>query len=170
MLLMLALVASSMITTTVACNRVHVVNTPPGVIDKEVAAWYEATGAVKIWSDTTLQLTQTAISLHSEYPSEDMYQKVLGGLGKMSQVGIQASNFLGKVPQHFDSTSQSQLGNYLDQGLALMQESIDSGLDQVKNPSSKQALDALLTTLRSSLKTIFALTKPAGTELPGGLK
>lgn len=167
---LLSALASTMITTTVACNRVHVVNAPPGVIDTEVAAWYQATGAVKVWSDTGLQLTQTAISLHSQFPNEDMYQKTLAGLGKISQVGLQATSFLGKVPQHFDSTSQSQLGNYLDQALAMLDDATQSGLDQVKDPTMKQTVDTLITVLRSSLKTIFALTKPAGTPLPGGLK
>src|SRR5438105_18067 len=96
---MTLLVIASMGMTT-ACNRVHVTNTPVGIVDKEVALWFQATGAVKTWSDASLALTQAAVNLHSEFPDETTYQRVLAGLGRENQIGLQAAEFLQTVPQH----------------------------------------------------------------------
>lgn len=156
--------------TTAACNRVHVTNVPAGVSDKEVALWFQATGATQTWAETGLNLTKAAISLHDQFPNEDLYQKVLAGLGKQAQFGAEASNFLKTVPQHFDGGTQTQLANYLDGGIAALDDATQVDLLQIKDQNTKNAVHALADTLRASLRTVFALVKPAGTPVPASLQ
>ena len=153
-----------------ACGHTHITNVPPGVSDKEVAIWYEATGATRIWGDTSLDLTKSAISLHKLFPSEDFYQKTLAALGKENQIGIQAAQFLKASPEHFDSGSQDRLAGYLDQGLASIDDATQVGALQIKDDATKSAINASITALRSALRTIFALVKPAGTPIPDSIK
>jgi len=82
---------------------------------------------------------------------------------------LQAANFLQTVPQTFDATSQSKLGNYLDQGLALLDQASQVGALQIKNADTKAAVDLAITSLRVALKNIFLLVKPAGTPVPAVL-
>jgi len=163
-----ATIATALLVTG-GCHKVTVTGTPPGIVAPEVAAWYQATGAVKVWSDASLALTQSAVNLKSEFPSSDSYQKTLEALGKENSIGLPATHFLQTVPQNFNATSQTALGNYLDQGLALLDQATQVGALQIKNADAKAAVDAATTSLRAALKTIFALVKPAGTPLPASL-
>jgi len=154
---------------TVACHKVTVTGAPPGVVAPEVAAWYQATGAVKTWSDASLGLTQSAINLKAEFPSADVYQKTLAALGKENQLGLQTAEYLKTVPQHFGNTEQIKLAGYLDQGLATLDDATQVGLLQIKNADEKAVVSAAVASLRASLKVIFALVKPAGTPVPASL-
>lgn len=155
-----------------ACSRIHVVNTPPGVVDKEVALWFQASGATQAWSEASLGLTQAAVSLHSSgvFPDEDSYQKTLDALGKQAQFGLEATNYLKTVPQHFDATAQTKVASYLDSALASLDDATQVGLLQIKDPQAKAQVDLFVTALRSALKTAFAIAKPAGTPLPAQLQ
>ncbi len=153
-----------------SCHKVTITNAPPGVVNTEVAIWYQATGAVKAWSDTSFQLTKIAVELHSDFPSEKAYQATLTGLGKENQLGLQATYFLQKSPNAFNSVAQSGLSDYLNQGLQFLTFATDSGLSQIKDANKKAEIDAIVAVLRASLTTIFALTHSTGTPLPAVLR
>lgn len=154
---------------TVGCHKVTVTNAPPGVVPTEVAAWYQATGAVKTWSDASLALTNAAIDLHTSFPSEAAYQSTLQGLGKENQIGLQAAMFLQTVPQNFDATASGKLSGFLSQGLSALSDATAVGLLQIKNPQTQAAVTESITSLQTSLKIIFGLVNPAGTPVPAVL-
>ena len=150
------------------CHKVTT-GAPPGIVAPQVAAWYQATGAVKTWGEASLGLTQAAINLKTSFPDADTYQKTLQALGKENQIGLETSEYLKTVPQHFSATEQGKLSGFLDQGLGSLDDAVQVGLVQIKNADEKAAIDAAITSLRASLTVIFSLVKPAGTPVPASI-
>lgn len=158
-----------LIANIVGCAKVHVTNTPPGVSDKEVALWYQATGAIDTWSKASGSLTTAAIILHQQFPSENLYQGVLAALGKESQLGLQASYTLQGTANHFTSDQQTKLGQLLDKGLSALSDINASGLDQIKDPKNANEVATLVASLKSALTIIFQIVNP-GVSTPQSLK
>lgn len=149
------------------CHKKVVVNTPAGVSSTEVGNWYEVVGANQAISHSAKQLTDLAISLHNQFPSESSYQTTLAALGKLDVVGLQATAYLETVPQNWNQPTATKIGGYLDQLLAQLQIATTSGLDGVKDPTTKAAVNALLQSIRTALQLQVSLVQSQGVTVNG---
>lgn len=159
----LTVFVASMLFLSPACHRqVAIQNVPPNISQQAVTNWYAAVGLYKTLGSTTEQLTNAVIQLKADFPDQASYDATLQGLGRASQIGIQAGLYLQTVPTTWDGNVSQKVAAYANQIQDQVNFSVNDGIAHVKNPTSQKALLALVATINASIKTAIAWNTPAG--------
>jgi hypothetical protein len=153
-LLSAVLLVGLVITGPAGCHKTHITDVPAGVSEKEVQAWYAATGIVKTIAETTKELTEAVISAHQSdpeaMPAAD-YQEILLTLGKTAQAGIHLDAILRQAPEKFGQGTKEQILAEIRPIIEEIQKADLEGLFS-KNQSPQ---------IQAQLETVKTLTRAA---------
>lgn len=131
------------------CSKTRITDLPPNVSEKEVQAWYAATGAVKIIAETTKGLTDGIIDINTSDPKliqPDDYQKVLLALGQAAQAGIHVDSILRQAPDSFGKGTKEQI---LAEIRPIIEQFRQADLEGIFSRSQSPRLQTELTLVKS---------------------
>jgi hypothetical protein len=157
-LLSAVLLVGLVITGPAGCHRTQITDLPPGVSQKEVQAWYSATGIVKTIAETANGLTDAVISIHQSDPEvipADDYQNILLALGKTAQAGIHLDAILKQAPENFGKETKEQI---LAEIQPVIEEIRKADLEGLFSKSQSPRIQAQLGTVKTLTRaTTFLL-------------
>jgi len=143
------------------CSKTRITDLPLDVSEKQVQAWYAATGIVKTVAETTSELTDAVIAVNTSDPKllpADDYQKILLALGKTAQAGIHIDSILKQAPDNFGKGVKNQV---LAEIAPIVTEIQEADLEGLFSKSRSPQMQAALTTVKTLTKATNMLLQLA---------
>jgi nitrous oxide reductase accessory protein NosL len=156
---LLALALSAALLTGCAARQSTITNLPVGVTQAQVQGWDSAVANLNKIAVANSGLRQAVIGLHNTnvFPSGSAYITTLTIIGKIDQIENAGTVYLQGVPKDWSVPTQTKIKDYMQQISALLQQLNSQGITGIKNASSQQQINTLISEITSSVTLILSL-------------